>query len=1636
MPQEIYDLIFKDSKEEEEEDVYSSIFKASKEKPEILEPELVEPEAKPSIFDRIKSLGAKVLPGLEVMGGPKYTQAKMMLDKGVEQRLAKDAREAELAKRRPEMAPEMPTISALTPEEERGYETGEKLQKYLWLYPPEIKKEAAGIFKDPKVNYYADKIAHRLPLWLTAFAGAPAIIGIFEALTQLKNVTLSVVEGSKYDPLAHRQLSELIPEDAPEWLRVGASIGEGATDMVLAAIAAKKIKFEAFKYNMERALNYAEKIGYPKDLVSVWRKAVADSAGDISKFRSLEKEIQTMMKSTKTMRSPLMRGISEVVGAPETAIKPPEIAPKVAPRLMAPATRIATERGLIFDPKTPEKERILAMYREVEPKPVEPETKVNISPKADGSIDVTWVKPPAVKPAPVLDEKKEMLESIWATFEQHPRVLWKDIIKYVKGKEEIATPRDIAEYFESKGKEVVGKPAAPEVAKEAKPITYKDELLQDIHDLVGKIKPNPDYSRAELMKILPLRMIGGKGDPAAKEMDLAAQVLGHKYPRMEGDVDLYDMLVARKRVPVSREVAEKERVQAEFEEFKEKEKPKAPMAVEKITVAEEAKVAERKTPEMYRKAPGIKAIEKALREGKELTAEQKEALKEKGMYEEKERAEPKPLPEPEIEKVPERMSLVKVSVETPAGDVEELGELPVDRIAEVKKYAKQVGIEGKLKVGATYQGKWGQALSPQETEKYMKEVIRDVKEVPKEEWELYSGYPFTKEIKEAISRIRERAKTIKRVKLEELKGELQKTDTGKVEWMYLETSRQLKERKKPSFKKAFKGAKRAFVDTSGNVKKELIKDLGPLGKEAAIQHDLIAGANAKAERLFEEASKKIYSKLSKADEELLNAAIQSRRTIAISKYKPEVRHPHGLSEKEHTEYMKTIPKEIQERADLYFNEMEKVLDDLKSEGLIDAESHENLKSKGDYSPRMFIQYLDPPAKGYDSMGRIITVPDSGIKALDEGSYQVMENNSRLLLQNVVSRTQARIFRNRANKTALSLAKEVPDNGIFKLAKVYKTTKEGKPIYQEAPAGHTKIKAMVEGKPKEIIMRDEHAREWLTRDPLINQQLALWIGWLSGSRFLKPMATGLNPGFALTNFPRDIAHVWITTSEYSSFVPKFTFQIARDFMVTAKDAFSRKGRWIDYLDEGGGMTFLTHQGRPFKTANRKLKALQQTLGYLGETSEIWTRIALRERALRQGRSPHEATWTARNYIDFSQGGNVTKALDAGIPYLNAGVQGTRGIFRALADRPVDTLWKFAQLAVLASGLYLANNLVNEECMDHVTDREKVNNWILSTPFRFTDKNGNRRYLYFKIAKDQGQRIACTIVENLMRKALGKEVNADQIVQSVQDFIPIVPDQLLPPSIDGLMGYVANKDFWTRKDIWRGGKITPREEYTIYTHPALVKIGAATGWSPERLEYFLSQVFTRGNVYTSLVNGGLTLAMKDLPEKDKRKTTTEIVSRLPLVRRVFGVTPPYSVEEIKKVEKVAMEDSTRKHKQKRELSEMANTYYRKLKDEKIKDRDVLSKIKAFIRKQPAEDRKRLVSWFKRYGVIYDIPDRTWWLNMAELSPEARATVFWTKYLETGKDERKGLERLARKIPGVWSDRFIRRLRILTNKWKKEQ
>ena len=858
------------------------------------------------------------------------------------------------------------------------------------------------------------------------------------------------------------------------------------------------------------------------------------------------------------------------------------------------------------------------------------------------------------------------------------------------------------------------------------------------------------------------------------------------------------------------------------------------------------------------------------------------------------------------------------------------------------------------------------------------------------------------------------------------KGQAEKIlDAMQVETMYNRADTELARLSDGKIRKAFQAAARAVWDTSANIKRDLLKKGGALGKEAVIRHDLIRGSTAKADRMVNEAYDRIYAGLTKSEEIALNRIIQSRRIIAIEKYRADIKHPAGLGLKEHQGYLDSLPKELsaklRERANTYFAEMDSQLSQLHKAGIISKESYRGLLEKGDYSPRRFIQHIDAE-RTYTFGGKKITVWDSGIKALDEGSYRALENNSRSLLAQVVTRTQARIFRNEANRALYEMAKQVPNNGIVQLAKIQKTTKQGKPIYAKTPAGFEKLGVMVDGQYREMIMPSTLAKEWVTTDPAVSNQTMNIIGWLSGAKILRPMATGLNPEFALTNLPRDIAHAWITTHEYSPHLPVAAVQMAKDYIKVFGDTIHRSGAWLDYINEGGGMSFLTHQGRIQIKGKVKLPRLQKFLGWAGETSEIWTRLALRERALRNGKQPHEATWVARTYLDFSQGGSFIKGVDAGIPYLNASVQGTRGMFRAAKEKPAEFVYKIAEVGTLATGIYLANRYGNPECWDSISPYDKANNFIITTPLSYTDDEGNKRHLYFKIAKDQSQKLACTIFENMMAKYLGEDIDVDEVTLAAKQLIAIVPTEALPPTMDAILGYASNIDFWRNDEIWKRGEIESAQEYTQYTHPAFVKIGEITGMSPERTRYALQQYFTYGNIYTSLTGGGLRLIMDKLPEDTKDQTVQDMLRQAPFLRRVLKATDPFT-EHRKDLERIKLEEQTRRYIQSRTLDGMSEQYYANQIDQDT--------IKQFILQQPWQDRERLVQRHQRYGKLHEIPDKRWWLNMIDMPAEARATVYWTRWQQADKAERGRLDKYLRKVPGVISEKFMLRLNQLKAK-----
>lgn len=826
-----------------------------------------------------------------------------------------------------------------------------------------------------------------------------------------------------------------------------------------------------------------------------------------------------------------------------------------------------------------------------------------------------------------------------------------------------------------------------------------------------------------------------------------------------------------------------------------------------------------------------------------------------------------------------------------------------------------------------------------------------------------------------------------------------------------------KAKNKTSYDKVKNWITKHVLDVRGNAKRALLRDAGELGKEAAMNSDLIAGASGKAGAIIEEAHKKVFRGLSSSEYEALADIIQSKRTIEIDSYKTGMKHPHGLGGDAHKVFLKNLKDtykltseqvaKLEKASEAYFDTMRGQLKDLYDNGIITKGTYDNLIKKN-YSPREFLQHLDPEFE-MNIGGKRINVTESGIKQLDEGSIGLLEHNPERLLNQVVARTQSRIFRNEANKSLYKIASEMPEGQGFVS------------INKKGLKDPVRLTTFIDGEKYSFYVDGQFAKDWVVNDPLINSQLANILQWVSGAKITKAIATGYNPAFVLTNMPRDLALIWTATGEYSPHLPVAFGQMARDLVTVSKDVITRKGRVKDFVNEGGGMSFLTHYGK-FRGKGPmmdKINAFGNIMSWVGETSELWSRLALRERAIRNGKIGKEATHIARDYLDFNQGGNMVKAIDNVVPYFNASVQGTRSLVRGAIKDPKTFTYKAAQLGTLATGLYFANQ-INKECLDSITDREKEANFIITTPWKYTDADGQERHLYFKIAKDQGQRVITGAFESLLAFANEGKKPTEQMLMAINDFLPIPG---LPPTIKTFLSYLTNRDMWTYEEVWKGPEgIEPSEEFHTTTNPGFVKAGQATGMSPARLENAMGNITPYSNPFINLVGAGVKDLFGSLPDEVRDKSVKQMLTENPSIRRVFSSTNPYTPYR-KEMEEGAMKGKTENFKVNRDFDKLV---YDWLKD---KTPDKSAKIDAYLENLPDHVQDRLEKRAENIIAFDKLPDRTWWRKLSQVQqPEARAEIFYKRWSKASTEEKKRLEDIINDIPGIASDRFDDRMNEL--------
>ena len=902
--------------------------------------------------------------------------------------------------------------------------------------------------------------------------------------------------------------------------------------------------------------------------------------------------------------------------------------------------------------------------------------------------------------------------------------------------------------------------------------------------------------------------------------------------------------------------------------------------------------------------------------------------------------------------------------------------------------------------------------------------------------------------------------------------------------LFEESERKLEEQHKLVGKRMLAQAGQLLVDHAGTVKNKLLREAGDEGKVAVMKFELAAGAPAKADFAFKKYQASVYAplepgvqgrlsgKMKKDDRRSLDQIIQFMRGHEIARTNPKAAPRVGKKQMSAAAYLDELeamkldlgPEKygaLVGRAHKYFDAMKDQLADLHEAGLISKKEFLLMKSM-DYQPRQMLEAIDPVEEIQFGRKRV-SVASSGVKALGKGSTDLIVNDSEFLLAQVISRVQARIAKNEASKAladvttpkvrepelvariqdamdgiasriesgdydvgdtpeGLAIDLEALEQWLKKLQVPAMNPLDGF-VWKRKPKGVdvTTLSYMEKGKRKKFYMETEMAKLWADQGQVIGPAWSKWMG----TDLVRTMATGINPEFALVNFPRDMLYIFMTTNEYSPAFPKAIAQMAIDGASVVKDAMKKEGRYEDYIKEGGGMSFLTHGARLHTQDEMKGQwdRVKSVLGYVNETSEVFTRLMLRERAMKNGASPEEATWAARKYIDFSQGGSGTKQMDAFIPYLNASVQGMRGFVKAVRDRPAQAATKLSQLGVATGALYLYNELNHPEVMSQISPEEKSRYWVIPTGTMRVDNHGNQRHQYMRIPIEHSVIPFKAGFDALMEKGLKGTTPKAEVIAGLQSALSIVGEQgaLLPPGLKAMAQYWSNYDFYTNDKIWKGKDVLPTQERRQFPNSPTSQMAMdvadvaqrTTGiqLSPERLERSVGAILPR-NIWTTAASAGYE-KLRNTPQYQQQmhNATEGLMTSAPGMRRLFSETHPLATAGTI-MEELTRESNSREEPYNREVYALATLA---VNNGRFKTSGPeYDQLKDLLQSAPPIDRERLLNRYVRivfsrkaaagmadaaYG---EARNPVWWLGLSGMPPDVRAQVAYQAWrgVEPGK------------------------------------
>jgi hypothetical protein len=429
-----------------------------------------------------------------------------------------------------------------------------------------------------------------------------------------------------------------------------------------------------------------------------------------------------------------------------------------------------------------------------------------------------------------------------------------------------------------------------------------------------------------------------------------------------------------------------------------------------------------------------------------------------------------------------------------------------------------------------------------------------------------------------------------------------------------------------------------------------------------------------------------------------------------------------------------------------------------------------------------------------------------------------------------------------------------------------------------------VTVLVNGEPVHVRIFDPQMLEAVSNlSPKGQDYVTAFVG--KATKVMKTLTTGVNPIFGLTrNISRDIPHAFISSKTTSNPL-RFGTDLVDGLTSVLADSMShskltpdfmkgwletRSNLYNDYKNTGGGHSSSIAADRnllaqskekliPSSGIGQTLKRNLLTRPYhllenINNAAEAAPRLGEYKRVVKQGGGTYDSKvkglFEANDLtVNFNKFGNVTKNVDAYLPYLNAAIQGMDQLARMSltggAKRLTQVYAKaLGTLTIPTAILYMINH--NDPNYQQTSNFIKDNNLLWP--------NGDGTFTKVAKPRELGM-IFSTGVERALRSFADNDPKAFQDFSHnfLQNFLPPgvagaaqgfqekglagIPTGMLGDTIAGpIQSLASNKDFANRDIVPRDlAQLSPQNQYDAKTSEPAKLLGGLLNSSPKQLDY---------------------------------------------------------------------------------------------------------------------------------------------------------------------------------------------------------